>query len=138
MGILSFLPVIGKIVDKGLGIIDDLVEDKDLANKLKVEIQKQILIQNHEENVKLIEAQMKIILAESTGSWLQRNWRPVLMIVIIFIVANNYVLFPYLSAWTDKVQVLELPKGMWALLNIGVGGYIAGRSAEKIVLKNKN
>jgi hypothetical protein len=28
---------------------------------------------------------------------------------------------------------LEVPEGMWTLLTIGIGGYIAGRSAEKVV-----
>jgi hypothetical protein len=58
-----------------------------------------------------------------------------LMLVCILIIFNNYVLVPYLSMWTDKAVILELPKGLWALLNLGVGGYIAGRSAEKIFKK---
>lgn len=81
----------------------------------------------------LVSAQRDIIVAEAKGeSWLQRNWRPLLMICIIAIIANNYILVPYLSAFTDKVTVLDLPKGLWALLNIGVGGYIASRGGEKI------
>jgi hypothetical protein len=31
------------------------------------------------------------------------------------------------------VAILELPNGLWALLNVGVGGYVAGRSGEKIM-----
>jgi predicted MFS family arabinose efflux permease len=80
----------------------------------------------------LIEGQVSIILAEAKGGWLQRNWRPMLMVIAILIIFNNYVVFPYLSAWTNAVTVLELPKGLWALLNIGVGGYIGARTVEKI------
>jgi hypothetical protein len=32
--------------------------------------------------------------------------------------------------------MLELPGGLWALLNVGVGGYAVGRSAEKILKKD--
>ena len=35
MSIISMIPVVGKIVEKGLDIIDDLVPDKDLAAKFK-------------------------------------------------------------------------------------------------------
>jgi len=135
MSFLSFLPVIGKIIDKGLDVVDELVEDKDLANKLKAEIKNKAMVQDHEENLELIKGQVSIILAESKGGWLQRNWRPSLMVICILIIFNNYVVFPYVSAFTDKVHMLTLPDGLWALLNIGVGGYIAGRSCEKIFSK---
>ena len=59
------------------------------------------------------------------------------MLVIIFIVANNYVIAPYIGLFfPEKELILELPGGLWALLNIGVGGYVAGRSAEKIFKKD--
>lgn len=78
-------------------------------------------------------AQAKIIIAEAQGkSWIQRNWRPLLMVTIVTIIANNYLLAPYLSIWTDKVKVLELPERLWGLMEIGVGGYIASRGLEKL------
>lgn len=54
------------------------------------------------------------------------------MPVVIVIVANNYIIYPYLSIFTDKVRVLDLPDRLWQLMEIGVGGYILGRTAEKI------
>ncbi len=81
----------------------------------------------------ITEARSNVIMAETQGqSWLQRNWRPLLMLVIICIVANNYILYPYLSIFTDKVRVLDLPDRLWQLMEIGVGGYILGRTAEKM------
>ncbi len=81
----------------------------------------------------ITEARSNVIMAEAQGqSWLQRNWRPLLMLVIICIVANNYILYPYLSIFTDKVKVLDLPDRLWQLMEIGVGGYILGRTAEKM------
>jgi hypothetical protein len=136
MSFLSFIPVIGKALEKGLGIVDDLVEDKDKANEIKASIQKQVLVQNHNELVKELDAQMKIILAEAKGGFLQRNWRPILMLTIVAIIANNYVVAPYVELFfPGKSIMLELPGGLWALLNVGVGGYVAGRSAEKIFKK---
>lgn len=81
----------------------------------------------------IMEAQSNVIIAEAQGqSWLQRNWRPLLMLVIILIVANNYLLFPYASIFTEKVKILDLPDKLWTLMEIGVGGYLLGRTAEKI------
>jgi len=73
-----------------------------------------------------------IIIAEAKGdSWLQRNWRPMLMCAFGFIVVNNYIISPYLQALFGFSVHLDLPPAMWDLLKIGVGGYIVGRSVEK-------
>jgi hypothetical protein len=133
----TWLPVIGQIIDKGLDVIDSLVEDKDKASELKAAIKNQVLVQNHDETMKLIDGQVSIILAEAKGGWLQRNWRPLLMVIAMLIIFNNYVFVPYLSMFTSRAVILELPSGLWALLNIGVGGYVAGRSAEKILIDKK-
>lgn len=139
MNILNLIPVIGKIVNKGLGVIDDLVLDKDLAEKLKAEITKEIMLQDHNEVMKLLDAQSNIIIAEAKGdSWLQRCWRPILMLCVVMIIANNYILFPYLSMFTVKVAVLELPPELFTLLNIGVGGYVISRGGEKMMKTFKN
>ena len=125
---MPILGLIGALVPKVLDIVDDVVEDTDAANKLKAEIQKQLMQNRNAE----LEAAAKVVLAEVQGSWLQRNWRPILMLSVIAIIVNNYLLFPYLHLWTDKIVVLELPGGLWGLLTAGVGGYIVGRSGEKI------
>jgi len=83
--------------------------------------------------VKTDELRHNIIIAETQSqSWLARNWRPILMLTIIAIVANNYIIFPYANLFTEKVVMLTLPDHLWALLKIGVGGYIVGRSAEQV------
>jgi hypothetical protein len=137
MSILSFIPVIGQALDKGLGVVDKLVADKDLAEQLKSQIKSQVLVQNHDQLVKELDSQTKIILAEAKGGWLQRNWRPILMLTAIAIIANNYIIAPYIGLFfPGKELMLELPGGLWALLNVGVGGYAVGRSAEKILKKD--
>ncbi len=138
MGVLTALPGIGKIVDKGLDVVDQFVTDKDQARKLKNDIKKQIETQTHEEDIAELKAQTSLVKGEVKGeSWLQRNWRPMLMMVVILIIANNYILVPYLGAiFPNCIHVLDLPSGLWALLNVGVGGYVGGRSVEKIKDKN--
>ena len=67
--------IIGSIGGKVLDIVDNVVEDKDEANRLKFEIQRQLIENKSSE----LEASAKIVLAEAQGSWFQRNWRLLLM-----------------------------------------------------------
>jgi hypothetical protein len=83
---------------------------------------------------KLVDARSKIIIAEAQGdSWLQRNWRPMLMCNFGFIITWNYVVVP-IGAWAfgTAIPPVEMPSDMWDVLKLGVGGYIVGRSGEKI------
>lgn len=124
-------PLLGAIaapIITGLfGVIDKAVEDKDAAAKIKAEIaaRQQDLVQTE------LKGAIDIILAEARGNWLQRSWRPLLMLTVVAIIANNYLLVPWLSLFTDNVAVLELPAELYTLMTVGVGGYIAGRSVEK-------
>ena len=124
------------LVSKALGVItgplfeviDKAVTDKDERNRLKAQIQSQLIDSENS----IVKAQMQIILAEAGGeSWLQRNWRPLLMLVIIAIVANNYLIAPYLGAMFGVGLTLPLPDALWDLMTLGVGGYVAGRTVDK-------
>jgi hypothetical protein len=76
--------------------------------------------------------------------WYQNAWRPALMWIIIVIIFNNFLLAPYVGMifgydLTLDVDVNSLPEELWRAIDIGLGGYVIGRSAEKIVkdLKKK-
>ena len=79
MSFFASAPIIGKVLETSLGIVDQLVPDKDLAAKIKAEI-----AQSVEDNAaKLDLAGTSIVKAEAAGeSWLQRNWRPILMLTM--------------------------------------------------------
>ena len=74
--------------------------------------------------------QTEIIVAEAKGNWLQRSWRPILMLSFGFIIIYNKFAAP-LFGW--PIPILE--GEFWTLLQIGIGGYVVGRSAEKIADK---
>jgi hypothetical protein len=118
-------------------IIDNLhtsQEEKAQAQVALLEAQSGILARVLDYEASITAQQAKVVVAEAQGqSWLQRNWRPMLMCTFGFIVLWNFVVAPLISAATGSaVIMLELPPGMWTLLQIGVGGYIVGRSGEKI------
>jgi hypothetical protein len=110
--------------------VDKAIPDQDLGAKLKASIQTAVLSADAE----ALQEQAGIVTAEAKGeSWLQRNWRPVTMMVFVFIVANNYIIAPYAQALSGASVSLPTPPDLWALIKIGLGGYVVGRSAEKCV-----
>lgn len=124
---LPIINLIGSVLDK-------LIPDADTREKAKAEITAQLLANDKA----LTEAARDVVVAEAKGeSWAQRNWRPCLMFTIMALLVWNGMFLPLLSAWT-KVDLVKLqawdtiPSAMWSLLQIGVGGYVIGRTGEKI------
>lgn len=124
-------------------LIDKFTLSKEERRQLELQLlglQISLVEKTLEYESKLFQAQRDIIVAEAQGeSWLQRNWRPILMMTFAAIVAWQYLLRPLLSPLFGGLPVVELPEHLWTLLQIGVGGYILGRSGEKIAqsLANK-
>ena len=108
--------------------IEKAVPDKDLQEKLKAQLQTQLL-QSHTQE---LTAAAKIIEAEAKAGWFASSWRPLLMYVLIFILVWNYVIGPVIKMFTGAVISFELPGDVWSLLQIGLGGYVVGRSAESV------
>ena len=66
----------------------------------------------------LTERQAAIVGREASGNWLQRSWRPVVMLVFAVIVLAG-------TFW--ELPILADTSRFWDLLEIGLGGYIVGR-----------
>jgi hypothetical protein len=74
-----------------------------------------------------LEVRGQVVQAEATGeSWLQRNWRPLTMVWFSFLVGAYW--FGYTPENLSEEAVLSL----FGLIKLGLGGYVIGRSAEKI------
>lgn len=121
---LNLIGALAAPVINGLfNAVDQAVEDKDEAARIKARLQEMVLTGQMRE----IEEAAEVIRAEATGeSWLQRNWRPMLMCLFGVIVANNYIVVPLFGT-----PMADIPPDMWDLLKLGVGGYVVGRSVEK-------
>ncbi len=129
----SLIKPVAALFTKGLDIIDDMVPDKDLAAKLKAALQQKIVEIAHTEFTTLVQSRSQVLLAEIQGkSWLQRNWRPLIMMTFGLIIFNNYALNPWLNALLGWNIIMDIPPDMWSVLKLGLTGYIVGRSAEKI------
>lgn len=75
--------------------------------------------------------QRDVLNTELQGTKLQRNWRPLVMLAFAFIIVFHYFLQPVLGFWLP-MPTIELPERFWGLLELGLGGYVIGRSIEKV------
>lgn len=119
-----------------LKIIEQILPDPVAQAAAKLQIQQalnQALALQLDADAKTIASQATTVAAEIQGqSAMQRNWRPMLMFLFMAIIGNNYILYPFLHAFFPNFIMLPVPENMWSLLEICVGGYVGGRSLEKV------
>ena len=119
---MSLDPVTAAL-DLGGKLIDRLFPDKAKRDMAKIAL----LDMQQNGDLQVITAQAGVITAEAQGdSWLQRNWRPLIMLMFGVIIGNNYLIVPLFGT-----PSADIPPDMWDLLKLGLTGYIVGRSAEK-------
>jgi hypothetical protein len=119
--------LVGAISSKVLDLVDEVVEDKDEKNRIKADLQTKLMAMDHSK----FESAAKVVLAEAQGSWLQRNWRPILMLLFAGLVVAHWF------GLTAPNIPESVQNSLLDIVMIGVGGYVAGRSAEKCVDKWK-
>lgn len=138
MGFSVIADLISGIFKPAADLIDNVHTSKEEKMELQAkfkEIELSLITKLSSLVEKLIDAQKEVLITEMKGSWMQKNWRPMLMMMIMAIIGNNYIVVPYLDAMFDWSVVLTLPKELWTLLTVGVGGYVGGRSVEKLFKK---
>lgn len=122
---LGILGAVAPMVKTLFNTIDKTIDNKAEAEKIKQSIQQQLL----SGQLKELEAQAQIITAEAQGGWLQRNWRPLLMLVFAGLVVAHWFGFTAPNI-PESVQ-----NSLLNIVLVGVGGYVVGRSGEKIADK---
>ncbi|MFH1429109.1 MAG: 3TM-type holin [Candidatus Margulisiibacteriota bacterium] len=124
MDVFGFL---GGIIKPVTDVIDQIHTSEEEKLKLRnelVRVQNDLGLKVLDYEKRHLEAQAEIIKAEAQGqSWMQRNWRPITMLTFLTLVV------------LDSFGMLKfrLASQAWTLLQIGLGGYVVGRSAEKII-----
>lgn len=117
---------LGTLIDPVTRLIDNLHTSDAERGQLKAEmlkLQNSVTTQLLGYEQQLLEAQSSVIRAEAQGqSWLQRSWRPITMLTFLGLVVADTL------GWT----AFRLAPEAWDLLQIGLGGYVIGRSAEKV------
>lgn len=122
--------MIGNIFTSIVSIIDKIIPDPTAAAEAKWKL---LQLEQSGELGKITK-QSEVVIAEAQSeSWIAKNWRPITMLSFVFIIVNNFIISPYAAAFGLELPYLDIPPNMWTLLEIGLGGYIIGRSAEKCI-----
>jgi hypothetical protein len=125
---LQMLGAVAPLAKILFSTIEKSVPDKDLQEKLKAQLNQQLLQSSTEE----LKAAASIVEAEAKAGWFTASWRPLLMYVLIFILVWNYIFGPIVKFFFGAAITIDLPGDVWTLLQIGLGGYVVGRSAESV------
>ncbi len=115
--------LIGPVAKVINSVIDRAVPDKNEAYKLKAEAATAI----HEQDMAELQAAVSVIVAEAQGgSWVQRSWRPITMLTFVGLIVAKWL---GLTA-PGVTEAVELE--LLGIVKVGLGGYVVGRSAEKV------
>ena len=122
MGILAALaPILGDVAKTAVGRI---LPDSGKAAEVEKEIQLALL--HHE--VELTHAATQAVVAEAKGeSWLQRCWRPITMLTFLGCVVSFWF-----GLTPEHLGEAHIDK-ILSIIQLGLGGYVMGRSGEKII-----
>ena len=131
------------IISSIAGPIINAISSSGLSEEKKIELASALDLKSKELDIKLNEhlasmmnSQKDVLVAEIQGEEkVQKNWRPHLMYLFMFILAFNYIIAPIMSSLGAMVQPLPLPGELWTLLITGVNGYIGARTFEKFIKK---
>lgn len=124
---MNVLSLIGQIFKPAADLIDNLhtSEEEKLQQKaILLQMQTDFLVQGLNYEQAQLEAKAAIITAEAKSSnLLVSSWRPITMLTfLVLVVCDSF-------GWLAN----PLAEQAWTLLQIGLGGYVVGRSVEKVV-----
>lgn len=123
---MNLFNLISQIFKPAMDMIDNVhtsTEEKLNKKAQLLELKTLFLNDALQYELKQLESKTAIITAEANSqSALARNWRPITMLTFLgLVVADSF-------GWLAN----PLADQAWTLLQIGLGGYVLGRSAEKV------
>ena len=113
----ALAPILGQV-------IGSLFPDPTEKAKAEAEMMRQLLASQAE----IEKATSEIIKTEAASDhWLAANWRPITMLTFVALIVARW--FGWAAPNLTEPEYLKL----WSIVEIGIGGYVIGRSFEKVV-----
>ena len=118
--IQALIPALAPIVGQ---IVGSLFPDPTEKAKAEAEAMRQLLAHQGE----IEAAAAKIIQTEAASThWLAANWRPLTMITFTALIVARWM--GWVAPNLSEAEYLKL----WSIIEFGLGGYVVGRSVEKV------
>ena len=117
--IQALIPALAPILSRVAG---NLFPDPEAKAKAESEMALALLASQKE----LEAAAASIVKAEaSSTNWLASSWRPVVMLTFAGLIVARW--FGWAAPNLSEAEYLKL----WSIVELGLGGYVIGRSAER-------
>lgn len=116
---MSLASIVAGAVSGILSPVRDVIDELHVSD----EERGALLAAVQESESRVLQARTQVLTSVNLrGNWLQRSWRPITMLTFLALVVG------------DSFGILSSPLApeAWNLLKIGLGGYVAGRSLEKV------
>ena len=105
-----------------MGLLGKLIPDP----QARADAQLKLLAMQQSGDLAELQAAVSVIVAEASGNWLQRSWRPLMMLTFTGLIVARWL------GWTaPNLQAAEYDH-LWSIVQLGIGGYVIGRSVEKV------
>lgn len=118
--IAALLPVLAPILGD---IIKKVIPDSEGQAKAEAEAQMMLM----QRSAQIEQAAADIVKTEAQSEhWLTATWRPIVMLVLVAMIVARWM--GYSAPGISEAEALKL----WSIVEVGLGGYVIGRSAEKI------
>lgn len=120
MAIQALIPVLAPLLTK---VVGNLFPDAESKQKAEQEVMMALMSQSNE----LHKAAASIINTEAASQhWLAANWRPLTMLIFVGLIVARW--FGWAAPDLSPEEYIKL----WDIVELSIGGYVIGRSAEKI------
>ena len=117
--------LVSPIIDK---VLPRFFSDKDKRLEAKTEIEKQLQANEHDITATLINAQRDIIVADAKGeSWLQRSWRPIVVLTFTALIVAYQ-----LGLTESSLMTTQYTDGLLDIVKLALSGFIVSRGCEKV------
>lgn len=126
---------IGSLIGVGKELISRVWPDpQDQAEELRKleELRQKGELAELQAYIQVMQARLSVIQAEATSEhFLTANWRPIVMLVFTGLIVARW--FGLSAEGISEREYIEI----WEILKLGIGGYVVGRSAEKVMKEYK-
>lgn len=116
--------MIEAVLSIGAKLIDKFIPDPQAQADAKIKL----LEMAQKGELTELTAKADIIKAEAASEhWLAATWRPILMLTFGGLIVARWLGFS--APGITEAEILKL----WSIVELGIGGYVIGRSAEKVI-----
>jgi hypothetical protein len=119
----ALLPILGPLLSQIVGSAFPNAEDE--AKRLQAQNAVQIALMQQASVIETAAADIVKTEAQS-DHWLAACWRPILMLTFGALIVARWM--GWAAPGLSESEALKL----WDIINVGLGGYVIGRTAEKV------